>query len=164
MLQNIHVATKIIDKLKKSNSKHQFKILIVDDDIDMAETFGEILKSRGHSITVANEGISSIAKCQNFQYDIIFMDFHLDDMSGVDAVELIKKVCCVKSLIFAFTGDDSGSAISEFKNIGMSGAIIKPIDIDLINKLMNSLELRNDLDKRVIKNIVNREKQLFVFE
>ena len=46
------------------------------------------------------------------------------------------------ALIFAFTGDDSKSALKKFKEIGMIGAIIKPIDINIINKLMNSLEIK----------------------
>lgn len=162
-------ASKLINRLKSSNSKHQFKILIVDDDLETAEAFGEILKTRGHNVTVTNEAISSVGKCQNCHYDIIFMDFHMGgtgDIDGVGATDLIKSCCYSKSLIFAFTGDDSRVALSKFQNIGMDGAIIKPLDIDLINKLMNSLELRNDLDKRVIQNIrdFKNRKQLFIFD
>jgi hypothetical protein len=56
-------------------------------------------------------------------------------------------------MIFAFTGDNSGEAIIKFKEIGMSGAIIKPIDIIIINKLMATLESKRDIDTRVIKTI-----------
>ena len=156
----------IANKLKKINIKQQFKILIVDDDIDMAESFSEILQDRGHFVTIANEGSSCINKCQNQQYDIIFMDFHLNDINGVDTTDLIKNVCFTTSIVFAFTGDDSVNAISEFKKIGMDGAVIKPFDINMINKLMNSLETKNGVDKRVIKNVkdLKFKKQLFIFE
>lgn len=155
-----------INKLKKQNINKQFKILIVDDDTNTAESFGEILQERGHNITVANESVSCIGKCQNHHYDIIFMDFHLNDIDGVDTTDLIKNIYCNKSLIFAFTGDDSHCALSKFKNIGMDGAIIKPLNIDLINKFMNTLELRHDIDKHVIKNIkdLKMKKQLFIFD
>jgi CheY-like chemotaxis protein len=165
-MEAIISCTSGINRLKKSIEKHQFKILIVDDDIEVAKTFCEILQERGHSVTIANEGISCISKCQNSCYDIIFMDYHLHDISGIDTTDLIKNNCSVKSIIFAFTGDDSTNALSKFKNIGMSGALIKPLDIDLINKLMTSLEIRNNVDTRVIKNIrdLKLKKQLFVFE
>lgn len=155
-----------INKLKNQNYKQQFKILIVDDDNDIAETFGEILESRGHNVTVINEGISCVGKCQIYHYDIIFMDFHMDKINGVDVTDLVKNICNNKSLIFAFTGDDSNDALKKFENIGMDGAIIKPLDIDLINKLMNSLELRNSIDKRILKCIKNirSKRQLFVFD
>lgn len=154
-----------INKLKSGNTRHQFNILIVDDDESSAEIFGEILSGRGHNITITNEGTLCISKCQMCSYDIIFMDFHLDDMNGVDITDLLKNVCSVKSLIFAVTGDDNVETMKLCKNIGMNGAIIKPLDIDLINKFMNSLELRNKPDVRIIKNMkdVKFKKQLFVF-
>jgi len=150
-------------KSKGQIISQSFKILIVDDDNDIAESFAEILKNRGHNITVANEGISCLGKCQNCHYDIIFMDFHMNNVDGVDTVDLIKNVCHEKSIIFAFTGDDSNFALGKFRDIGMAGAIIKPLDIDLINKLMTSLEIRNEVDMRVVKNIKSK-RQLFVFE
>jgi CheY-like chemotaxis protein len=153
------------NKSKGQIITQSFKILIVDDDNDTAESFAEILRNRGHLVTVANEGIVCVGKCQNYNYDIIFMDFHMDNVDGVDTADLIKNICHKKSIIFAFTGDDSNFALSKFRNIGMAGAIIKPLDIDLINKLMTSLEIRSDVDTRIIKSIRNikSKRQLFVF-
>ena len=157
-------STKLINKLK--HPRRQFQILIVDDDIGIAETFGEILKQRGHNITIAHKGTSCINKCLNSNYDIIFLDFHLTDINGTDITDMLKNSCNNNSIIFAFTGDDSISAINQFKNIGMTGAIIKPIDLPLINNFMNSLELRNSVDTRVVSNIPDPKykKQLFVFD
>lgn len=152
-------------KNNKCVPKQQFRILIVDDDDNIAESFAEILTERGHCVTIINESLKCVNNCKNNQYDIIFMDFHLDRMNGTDTTELIKDIYNYKSLIFAFTGDDSNMAISKFRDIGMDGAIIKPLDIDLINKLMNSLEVKHDIDRRVIKSIkdIKLKKQLFVF-
>lgn len=165
-MYNIKIEPYKISKNSKHNVRQQFKILIVDDDQMLAESFAEILKIRGHNITVANEGVSCVSKCQNSEYDIIFMDFHMDDINGVDVTDVIKNVCRNNSIIFAFTGDDSQMALTKFKNIGMDGAIIKPFDIDTINKLMNSLELRTTIDKRVINAIkeLKTRKDLFIFQ
>lgn len=164
-METLILNTDSINKLKNPAEKHQFKILIVDDDITIAKTLGEILQERGHIVTVTDEGISCINKCQNGYFDIIFMDYHLNDINGTDTADLIKSNFKTKSIIFAFTGDDSVTALKQFKKIGMDGALIKPIDIELINKLMTSLELRNNLDKRIIKNIRDSrmKRQLFVF-
>lgn len=144
---------------KKSNKnkcltkKKQFKILIVDDDKYVGNALSQILSERGHSVMHLTEGTSCISKCQNNDFDIIFMDFHLTDMNGVAVVDILRDILNTSSLIFAFTGDDSGEAIEKFKEIGMSGAIIKPIDITIINKLMNTLESKKDIDTRVIKTV-----------
>lgn len=155
----------LINKLKQNKTRQQFKILIVDDDEITAEIFGDILKQRGHNITIATESATCINKCQNYQYDIIFMDFHMDCINGVDMTDLLKNSCHTTSIIFAVTGDDSRDALEQFKNIGMDGALIKPLDIDLINKLMNSLEMRNSVDKRVIKTMTTPfKKHLIIFD
>jgi len=155
----------LINKLKRGIPRRRFNILIVEDDKEASEIFCEILKERGHIVTIANKATTCINQCQNCSYDIIFMDFHLEDMNGAETVELLRSICLVKSLIFAFTGDDSRESLELFREIGMDGAIIKPIDIDLINKFMNSLELRSELDKRSIKGIrdFKTKKQLFIF-
>lgn len=152
-------------KLTGSNQKKYFNILIVDDDVEIATFFGEILQNRGHDVTIVSEGTSCIGKCQNHHYDILFIDFHMENLNGVDIVGLIKNTQLRQSIVFAFTGDDSIAAITRFKSIGMDGAIIKPLDINLINRLMTTLELRKDFDKHIVKSIKNYnfKKQLFVF-
>lgn len=156
--------SKHINKIKLSTKI--FNILIVDDDCDTANSFGEILSSRHHNVTIINDVVTCISKCQNQQYDIIFMDFHMDKINGVELTELIKKLFNAKSLIFAFTGDDSNNAIQQFKNIGMNGAFIKPIDIDLINNFMNILEQRNNLDIKLLKTVkfLRRQKNFILFD
>ena len=125
------------------------------------------MKNRGHNITLVNESVSCINKCQNNDYDIIFMDFHLNDLNGVETTDLIKNVCFVKSLIFAITGDDSNNAITKFREIGMDGALIKPLDVEIIDKFMNSLEFVKSTDKTMLKLIKNLnikfKNQLFIF-
>lgn len=152
-MNNFDIVYKTSNKNTKYIGKKQFNILVVDDDEYVASTLTEILTKRGHTVTYLTEGLSCISKCQYTYYDIIFMDFHLDDMNGVDVIDVLKEVSKISPIVFAFTGDDSSDALYRFKNIGMVGAIIKPIDISIINKLMNSLELRKELDNRIIKTI-----------
>lgn len=152
-------------EIKKENCKTQFKILVVDDDVFIAESLGEILSDRGHTVTVANESMSCIGKCQNINFDIIFMDFHLSDVNGAYTTDLLKTVCNNKSIVFGFTGDDSKETINKFIQTGVDGAIIKPIDVELINKLMMTIETRNEFDKKIIKHALkNKKNQLFIFD
>lgn len=160
-------------KQKQGTTKHQLKILVVDDDICVADTFGEILTNRGHTVTVVTNAINCLSKCQNDNFDVIFMDFHLkddkkvyDEINGAEITDLLKTVCSVNSIVFAITGDDSQTAIKKFKDVGMNGALIKPLDIETIGKLMNSLEIRRDINKKTIKITGNYQlkKNLIIFD
>jgi PleD family two-component response regulator len=154
-----------INRSQQVNYINQFKILVVDDDNFIAESLGEILSDRGHIVTIANESMTCIGKCQKTDYDIIFMDFHLTDYDGANTTDLLKNVCNNKSIVFGFTGDDSKTTMSEFMKMGVDGAIIKPIDIDLIEKLMIILETKQEFDKHLLKNILkDKRRQLFIFD
>lgn len=133
--------------------KTKLNILVVDDDETSLELFKEILEYRGHNVTVVNEGIKCISKLQNNYYDIIFLDYHIGDINGVDLADCIRDVFKHKSLIFAYTGDSSINAINSFKIIGMNGVLIKPLNIDIIDSVMNTIEKNN-------KNFIDIENKL----
>lgn len=146
------------------NKKKKFKILIVDDEIDSSMLFKEILDLRGHDVTLINEGIQCINKCKNNEYDIIFLDYHIPGINGVEIADLIKDLFKTNSLIFAYTGDSTTESLNKFKNIGMTAALIKPVDIDLINLIMNSFEERECVDKNILYKLSKKHKNtLYVF-
>ena len=134
--------------------KRKLNILIVDDDINSLNLFKEILEMRGHNVMTSDEGMKCISKCMNNTYDIIFLDYHIGDINGVELTDCLKDVLHNKSTIFAYTGDNSKDAIDKFKNIGMNGAIIKPIDINIIDKIIEQFESDKKLNSE-LKSIQN---------
>jgi len=141
------------------NKKKSLNILIVDDDLKAGECFKTILELRNHNVTILNEGIRCISKCLTNHYDIIFMDYHIDDINGDEITEIIKNDYSNKSQIFAYTGDKSDSAINNFKESGMYGAIIKPVNMSLFNEVMNVLEKDVEkIDKSCLKRLSRRSR------
>ncbi len=146
------------------NKKTHLNILIVDDDEHISEMFKDILEDRGHNVVTLNEGVRCISNMEHHSYDLIFLDYHIGDIDGVDLADFIKDIFKSKALIFAFTGDNSQLAINKYKAGGMNGAIIKPIDINLINKIMNQIENREKNDKTIVHKIETiKDKNLLLF-
>lgn len=143
-----------------------FNILIADDDIDVATGLGDYLKLRGHNITIVDDGIRCVSHCKDSSriYDIVFLDYHMQDLDGTQVAEIVKESKS-NTLIFAYTGDNSESAISEFKNVGMSGVIIKPTDTKGIDALLTSLERSIKLDESTIKSISRKSnRSVIIFQ
>jgi two-component system, sensor histidine kinase len=66
-----------------SNSKlHLSKILVIDDNIDAANTLAELLILIGHEVKTANNGIKGIETAFEFEPDVVFLDIGLPDMFG----------------------------------------------------------------------------------
>jgi CheY-like chemotaxis protein len=141
--------------------KNKLNILIVDDDETSLELFKEILEFRGHNVTAVNEGVRCISSLQNNYYDIIFLDYHIGDIDGVELTDCIKDVFKHKSLIFAYTGDASINALSRFKIIGMNGVLIKPLNLDIIDSIMNTLEKNKNNVEYKLKTINDTSMIIF---
>ena len=121
------------------NLKKKLNILIVDNDKDTTTLFKDILERRGHKVQIVNEGIRTISCVKNNIYDIIFLDYNIEDIDGITLVELIKDIIEYESLIFAYTGNNN-NLINKFKNTGVNGILIKPINTNKINKIFNLFE------------------------
>lgn len=158
-----------VERLPVSHAENRrkiFNILIADDDTKIAVDLQSILNLRGHNVYTVDDGIGCISKCKNTEnyYDIIFLDYHMDGLDGAQVAEIVKDDG-KKTLVFAYTGDNSDKALRDFKTAGMDGAIIKPIDIKGIDMLMNKLENSSFIDKATINNLSRKsEKSILIFD
>ena len=58
------------------------RVLIVDDDVGMTKSLGDILEFVGHDVAVAQSGTEAIDKAQAGTFDCIFMDIRMPGMNG----------------------------------------------------------------------------------
>jgi len=131
-----------VDNCYYKKSK-RLDILIVDDDVFSAELFKEYLSIMGHNVLSLNEGVKCISYCMKNKFDIIFLDYHIGDIDGVELADCLKDVLKIKSKIYAYTGDNKPESIKKFKDIGMDGVLIKPIDLNKINNIIIENENKN---------------------
>ncbi|MGB5285090.1 MAG: response regulator, partial [Polyangiales bacterium] len=59
------------------------RILVVEDEIDLAELVAFNLRGAGHDVTVAHDGSTALAEIQRGQPDLLVLDVMLPDISGV---------------------------------------------------------------------------------
>jgi len=128
------------------HKKRFMNVLIVDDDLNSANSIKEILELNGHFVTIIDEPSRCITLCQNNKYDMVFMDYHMEGLNGSQITEILKENNFGNTIIFAHTGDNSNDAINSFKHAGMNGIIIKPIDLLSFELLINFFENNNILD------------------
>lgn len=65
-------------------------ILIVDDDVEMADTCSMLLESHGFNVNVARSGAAALAMIAGGSYDLVISDCVMPGMSGVTLTERIK--------------------------------------------------------------------------
>ncbi len=160
--------------------RKNLKILIIDDDDLVSLILQEYLLLRGHQVEIVNEGTRGITKNYIKNYDIIFVDYHLENdlppnidktnineeniLNGAFVSELLNINNENKSLIFGYTGDSTKEAINKFKESGADGIIFKPIEPELIDKLMFNIESSREFDKSsFIKAFKSVKNNIIIF-
>jgi CheY-like chemotaxis protein len=67
------------------------KILIVDDDVDLRETYAEVFESAGFDVMEACDGVDALDKASKEVPDVIFTGIIMPRMDGFSLMEALKK-------------------------------------------------------------------------
>lgn len=79
------------NQLDENNKPLKTRILLVEDDFICAKTAQTILRHLNCNVDLAKRGDKAIDLNQSHDYDLIFMDIHLPDMTGYDAIHKIRQ-------------------------------------------------------------------------
>lgn len=67
------------------------KILIVEDELCLAEALSHILKKNNYNVDIANNGVTGLDNALSGIYDIIILDIMLPEMDGISVLKNIRK-------------------------------------------------------------------------
>jgi two-component system, NtrC family, response regulator HydG len=73
-------------------SAKSIRIMIVDDDQDLAESLGDLLRLNGYEVELAKDGKDALVQAQAQHFDVTFMDVRMPVMNGVESCLAIKQV------------------------------------------------------------------------
>ncbi len=60
------------------------RILVSDDEPDIRDFIGHVLKRAGHDVTVVGDGADALARASDDHYDLLILDHHMPRMTGLD--------------------------------------------------------------------------------
>jgi two-component system, sensor histidine kinase len=107
-------------------------ILLVEDDIVNQKVLYLMIKEKGHTIEIANNGLEALELYKQKQYDIILMDIQMPKMDGIEATRRIREIeesdsytPIIALTAFALQGDRE-----RFLSVGMDEYVPKPVKMD----------------------------------
>ena len=81
------------------------RVLVVDDDIDTAQTLFLLLLDMGHDAVYATDGRSALAAARKLQPEFVFLDIGLPDLDGGEVASKLRALPgCETALVIAITG------------------------------------------------------------
>ncbi|MDC0336387.1 response regulator [Pseudodesulfovibrio sp.] len=121
-------------------SEGVIRVLLVDDEAGFLDVLKKRLDKRGLQITPAISGTEAIQILRNNDFDAAILDLKLDDMDGIEVLEIFKKMVPEMPVIM-LTGHGSEQAAREGLAHGAFDYLLKPCDLDeLIEKIHQAVE------------------------
>ncbi|MFL6565269.1 MAG: response regulator [Burkholderiales bacterium] len=113
------------------------RILVVEDDLDTAQTFAIMLREMGHQVVFAINGRAALEVASNFRPDTVFVDMLLPDMDGSDLARQLRALAKPEELfVVAVTGVD-GDEVQRRAMLGGCNAFLrKPVDRTVVDRLL----------------------------
>ena len=117
------------------------KVLHIDDNQAIRETFADVLTMIDMEVESVDNGRDGLKKIIDGAFDVVLLDLTMPDFSGFDVLEELKKQGKTSNNIFALTAMTlSDEQIDELTNMGIRKILHKPIEVDLLCKEMEGLQ------------------------
>ena len=125
------------------------RVLVIEDNVDAAESLREVLEFDGHSVQLANNGGDGIAKSLSFRPDMILCDIGLP---GLDGYEVARRLRAEKTLasvyLVALTGYALPEDMAKAKEAGFDEHIAKPASLERLEQILASALKRRSRSAR----------------
>jgi len=113
------------------------KILYIEDDQASVQLMGRILRSQHHRMLHAADGRVGLAMVAREKPDMIFMDFNLPGINGIQANFILQSIHHVKHIpIIAITASADANNRHQFLDNGFTAVMYKPIDVPEVLQLL----------------------------
>lgn len=102
------------------------KILVVEDDVDLNNTYSIVLRKEGLDVSSAKDGLEAIKLLDKFTPDLVLLDLRMAKMGGVEFLKVSNIANNLPNTkIIIFTNFDLNDEIQEAFELGASRYVLK---------------------------------------
>ncbi|MBT2323149.1 PAS domain S-box protein [Variovorax paradoxus] len=115
------------------------RVLIVDDNVDAAETLSVLMDKLGYATSTTFDGLSALKAIKEEQPDLVLMDIGLPGLSGLEVAERVRREVTNPPTLIAVTGYGQSSDRDTSFDAGFYAHLTKPIDVQKLESLLERL-------------------------
>ncbi len=116
------------------------RILIIEDNVDSAQSLREALELGGHEVTIASTGSEGIARAREFKPEVVLCDIGLVGMDGYEVARLFRAEAALKGVfLVALTGYASPDDQQRSAQAGFERHLAKPPSLEELEQLLADL-------------------------
>lgn len=115
------------------------RVLVVDDNVDAAETMAMLLEALGYKSSVVHGGLAAIEAVKAQDPDVVLLDIGLPDLSGLEVARRVRAEMVNPPPLIAVTGYGQASDRDTSLEAGFRAHLTKPVDVDKLSALLERL-------------------------
>lgn len=104
----------------------KYRLLWVDDEIELLKPHIFFLEEKGYEIITANSGQDALEYCQEKSFDLIFLDENMPGLSGLQTLDRIKEIS-PSTLVIMITKNEDEGIMNDAIGKKIADYLIKPV-------------------------------------
>jgi CheY-like chemotaxis protein len=114
------------------------RVLVVDDNVDAADSLAMLVKLAGHEVQVAHDGPLALRVAETFRPQLVLLDLGLPAMDGYEvARQLRRRPETRETVLAAVTGWGQAEDLRRSKQAGFDRHFVKPVEPAVLIRLLS---------------------------
>jgi PAS domain S-box-containing protein len=117
------------------------RVLVVDDNVDAAESVAMILRLSGHEIRLAHSGPEALKAAEKYRPEVVVLDIGLPGISGYEVAKRLRQQPTFReTLLIAVTGYGQEEDQRRSREAGFDRHLVKPVDPYALEQVLATLK------------------------
>jgi len=118
------------------------RVLVVDDNVDAAQSLALLLEMDGHEVRLAYDGLSAVAAATAYQPEVVLLDIGLPELDGYEVARQIRQQAALRSVrLVALTGYGQDTDRQRSLDAGFDHHLVKPANFLDIKNILGTVAL-----------------------
>ncbi len=139
------------------HQQQPLRILVVEDNVDIAENIGDYLKAQGHIMDFAMDGIGGLHLAITQEYDVLILDIMLPGMDGITLCNKLREAGGKQTPVLMLTARDTLSDKLEGFKAGADDYLIKPFALQELEARIKALTKRAEIVEKPVLHVADLE-------
>ena len=123
-----------------TTSAQGLKVLVVDDNVDAAESMAMLLSMEGYNTQTVHSAQAALDAASRFKPDVVLLDIGLPEMDGYEVARRLRKENVISRMrLVAITGYGQPADRERTEAAGFDRHLVKPVEPDDLHELLRSL-------------------------
>jgi len=115
------------------------RILLVEDEDDVAESMGALLAMDGHIVSSASNGNAAIEMLHTFEPKVVLLELRLPGIDGYQVARRMRIETPIEALVIIVMSDyGEAKHLHRSRDSGCDGHLVKPVQPELLLKVLSS--------------------------